>query len=238
MTSARRSSTSSASEGVASGVAPSSTRRDGSSPTSRAQRAGPALLLLTRPASHACGERLLVRTEELQLVLHAVQPVEGRHPFCPGAQLTHRLCPPQQEHGQDGALPGVESQCLIEHVAVAHDRAAVGGQHEADQPLVLQLVEGRVHGGLVIADDGLPVRGLVAGGHEGVEGERVLLWRGEGLLHQRAEHACARRAQPHGNEHTARSVSLPGGGTQARAAMRRRWPRSSLGGFRVVMRMA
>ena len=38
--------------------------------------------------------------------------------------------------------PRIEPQRLIEHLAVADDRAAVGGQHEADQSLVLQLIEG------------------------------------------------------------------------------------------------
>ena len=169
-------------------------------------QAGPALLLLARPAPYVRGERIFARGEELEIVLHAAQPVEGRHALCPGAQLTSGLRPAKQEHRHDRALPVVETQCLIEHVAVADDRSAVGGQHEADKLRVLQLVEGGVNRGLVVAHDGLPVRGLVARGHEGVEGERVLLRRRQRLLYQRAEHPRAGRAQTHGTEHTVRPV--------------------------------
>ena len=70
------------------------------------------------------------------------EPVEVRHPLGPGAQLTHRLRPPQEQHGQDRALPVVEAQGLVEHVPVADDGATVRGQDQADQPLLPQLVEG------------------------------------------------------------------------------------------------
>ena len=112
----------------------------------------------------------------------------------------------------------IEPQRFVEDLAVAHDRAAVRGQHEADESLVLELIEGGQHRRLVVADDRLPVRGLVAGGHEGVDGERVLLGRREGLLHQRAQHPRALRAQLHGREHTGPPKRPPHGeelGTEA-----------------------
>ncbi len=132
-------------------------------------------------------------------MLHAVEPLDGRHALGPGAQLAHRLWPPQEEHGQDRGLRGVEPERLVEDVAITDDGAPVGGQHEADQALVLQIVEGALDDPLSVADDRLTIRGLVARRHQGVERERVLLGGGESLFHQRAEDPGARRAQRHGS---------------------------------------
>ena len=166
------------------------------------QRRGPALLLLPGPAADVVGQRLVARAQQVELVLYLVEPVEVRHALGPDAQLADRLRAPQQEHGQDGALAVVEAQRLVEHLAVADDRAAVRGQHEADQLLVLELVERGEHRRLVVADDRLPVRGLVAGGLQGVDGEGVLLGSRQALLDQRAQHPGALRAQLHATEHT------------------------------------
>ncbi len=74
------------------------------------------------------------------------------------------VCGPREEkYGQNGGLAGVETERLMEHLAVAHDRAAVGGEHEANQLLFLEHIERGEHRRLVVADDRLPVRGLVAG---------------------------------------------------------------------------
>ena len=74
-------------------------------------------------------------------MLHLVQVFEPCHAFGPDAQLADGLRPAQQEHGEDGALPGIETERFVEDLAVADDRAAVRGQDVANEFLVLQLVE-------------------------------------------------------------------------------------------------
>ncbi len=135
-------------------------------------------------------------------MLHLVEPVERGHPLGADAELADGLGAAEQEHGQNGALAGVEAERLVEDLAVADDGAAVRGQHEAHQLLVLQLVERRQDRRLVVAHDRLPVRGLVAGRLEGVDREGVLLRRGQTLLDERAQDAGTFRAQLHATEHT------------------------------------
>ena len=58
-------------------------------------------------------------------MLHFLEAVELRHALGADAELADGLGPPEQEHGQHGALAGVESQRLVEDLAVADDRATV-----------------------------------------------------------------------------------------------------------------
>ena len=55
------------------------------------ERAGPALLLLSRTAAHVLHERLVARAQEFELVFHLDEPVEPRHAIGPRAQLARRL---------------------------------------------------------------------------------------------------------------------------------------------------
>ena len=136
-------------------------------------------------------------------MLDVVETLELRHAVRPKPEFAHGLGPAKEEHGQERTLPAVEGQCLVDHVPVAHGGPAMGGEDETDETLLLQLVEDRDHGVLVVVGHGLPVGCLVAGGDEGVQGERVLLGSGELLFQERADHACRVWVQLHPVELTA-----------------------------------
>ena len=166
-------------------------------------RRRPPFLLLARPSPDAHGQGLFARAQERELVLDVVEPLELRHAVRPEPKLSDGLGSAKQERGEERTLATVEGQGFVDHVAIANGGPAMGGKDETDETLLLQLGEDRQHRALVIVGHGLPIGCLVAGGNEGVEGERVLLGSGELLLHERADHACRFWAQLHRAELTA-----------------------------------
>ena len=136
-------------------------------------------------------------------MLDVVEAIELRHAVRAEPELAHGLGPAKEEHGQERTLPAVERQCLVDHVPIAHGGPAMGGEDETNETLLLQLVEDRQHGVLVVVGHRLPVGCLVAGGDEGVQGEGVLLGSGELLFQERADHACRFCIQIHPPELTA-----------------------------------
>ena len=96
--------------------------------------------------------------EKDQLVLDLVQGVEINHAIGPASQFADRLRPTEQEHRDERRLTRVESQRLGQHMAIAHGRASMGGQDEADEFLLLEHSEGRQHGVFVVVDHRVAVR--------------------------------------------------------------------------------
>ena len=131
---------------------------------------------------HAPDQRLVTRAQELELVLHLDEPVAS----VPRCARSVRSSPPSARRGASGRpgrrTGGRRAPSPRRAPAGSGGRASVRGQHEADQSQILELVQGRQHGGLVVADDRLAVRRLVAGAHQGVDRQRVLLGRREALL--------------------------------------------------------
>ena len=76
------------------------------------------------------------------------------------------VCGPREQQYRDqceGRL--VETELLVEHLAVASGRTAVGGIDEADESGFLERSQSSLHRAVVVADDRVAVRGLVAGRH-------------------------------------------------------------------------
>src|ERR1039458_9540074 len=142
-------------------------------------------------------------------MFNVVEVIELCHPLGSDTELADRLWAAQQQHSQQRMLTKVERQCLIEHLSISNGSAAMGWQDKADEPLSLQLVERRYYGFLVVVNHWVSVGCLVAGGHEGHDGEWVLLGRCELLLHQRTEHPCSLCAQHHGKRAYVPGVRCP-----------------------------
>ena len=124
--------------------------------------------------------------------------VEARHPVGPGSQLAGCLWTAQQKHSHQGKCRLVETELLVEHLAVARRRAAVRGIDEADESCFLERRERPLHQSAVVADHRVAVRGLVAGRHKRVEAEWVLLGRRQLLFDEAADHPSLFQAQAHG----------------------------------------
>ncbi len=163
----------------------------------RCEQLHPALFLLTGAARQSQHERLRAGAHEVQLGVDGGDAVEARHSLGPGPKLAGGLWAAQQQHGYEAKCWLVETQALVEHLAVAGCRAAVRGIDEADEPIVLQRGQCPLHGAAVVGDNRVAVRGLVAGRYQRVEAQRVLLWRRQLLFDEAADHPPLLEAQAH-----------------------------------------
>ena len=145
-----------------------------------------ARLLLPRPALEAHDEiavgEPLDRGVELLRLGEVVQPVGAL------AQLARSLRAAEQEHGEDGLLVRADAERLVEQVAVLRRAAAVVAGQPRPAP-VTEPREGVAEDVLVVLDDRVAVRRLVARRPQRVERERVGVGRHALLLQQAAEDA-------------------------------------------------
>ncbi len=86
---------------------------------------------------------------------------------------------------------------LSEELLIARDAPAVRGVYETDQPRRLERSQGIVDRALVVFQDGVTIRGLVTGEHEGVHRQGVLLRRRELLFDEAPGHPPLFLAEPH-----------------------------------------
>ena len=102
----------------------------------------------------------------------------------------------QQQHAQDGLLVGRDPERLVDEVAVLR-RAAAAAARVADPAPAAEPLQRGAQRRLVVVDDRIAVRRLVAGESQRVERQRVLVGRRALLLQQAAEHALFGRGEVH-----------------------------------------
>src|SRR5476649_1924214 len=119
----------------------------------------PALLPLPGQAREQLRE--LPRVEPRERRRHLAAAGEAVQPLTARLQLGYRLRAPQEEQREQCRLSGVEPQRLVEELAVLH-RARTSAGREPRPPEVAEPLRGRLHLRLVVVDDRLAVRRLVA----------------------------------------------------------------------------
>ncbi len=144
------------------------------------------LLLLSRAAAQPGDET--PKGEALERPVDRVEPEERVQPVRALVELARRLGAAQHEHAQNGRLVGLEAERFVEELPVL-GRAAPGPAREARPAAAGEPLQSIVDLALVVCDDGLAVRRLVAREPEGVQRERVLIGRRPLLLEEAAEHA-------------------------------------------------
>ena len=159
-----------------------------------AEQVDVALLLLPRPAREP--DRVLAPDQRVEHVLHGGEVGEPLHPLRPLLELAGRLRAAQQQHGEHGELAVVEAERLVEQVAELVGAARVAAREPRVAALgepVQRLADHR----LVVFDDRVAVRRLVAREPQRVQAERVLVRRRALLLDQAAEDAHLDRVEVH-----------------------------------------
>ena len=145
-----------------------------------------ALLLLPRPAVEALDEVSPdQRVERLEDVAEIVEPVKSLRPLL---QLSRRLRAPEHQDAEHRRRVPLEPELLVEELPVLR-RPAPRPARDACPAAARQTLQRVVDLPLVVVDDRVAVRRLVAGEPERVESERVLVGRRALLLEQAAEHA-------------------------------------------------
>ena len=129
-----------------------------------------------------------------------VEPVE---PLRPLLELAGRLRATEHQDAEHCGRVPLEPELLVEELPVLR-RPAPGPARDACPAASGEALQGVVDLPLVVVDDRVAVRALVAGEPERVERERVLVGRRALLLEQAAEHAELDRVGIH-----ARSVRQP-----------------------------
>jgi hypothetical protein len=88
--------------------------------------------------------------------------LEPVHALGPRAELAGRLWPAQHQHGEERELRRCQAERLVEHLLVL-DRARRGPAGQRRPLAPAEPVEGGADGALVVVDDRVAVRRLVAG---------------------------------------------------------------------------
>ena len=109
-------------------------------------------------------------------------------PIRPLLQLARRLRAAQHEHAEDRDLVVPEPERLLHELAILDGAASLAGGEPRPllAPEPLQRVADRL---LVVVDNGVAVRGLIAGEPEGVQRQRIGVGRRALLLDQAPEDA-------------------------------------------------
>ena len=113
-------------------------------------------------------------------------------PVAPAAQFARRLRAAEQKEREERFLAAAEVPEDVDVVVVA-DRPPA--HHPPDELLVLQPVECALHLDVAQLHHRIAVRLLIRRGDERIQRQRVVLRRGELLLHQRAEDADLDRVE-------------------------------------------
>ena len=102
------------------------------------------------------------------------------------ADLARRLGAAEQQHAHRRELTSIQVQLVLETLAVLRDAAVLD---RPEQPLPIERQERPPHRALVVGRHRRAIGGLVAGVHEPVERERIVLGRGDLLFDQGADDA-------------------------------------------------
>ena len=186
------------------------TRRGRFPPPRRPGRRADAvpLLLLARPAFERRDE--LTADQPLERVLDRRQLAEGVQPVGALLQLTRRLRAPEHQDAEHRHLVAGEAERLLEQLTVFH-RAAAWPARESRPLLAPEPLQRLTDRRLVVVDDGITVRRLVAGEAKRVQGQGVGVGRRPLLLDQAAEHPDLDGIRVHGESlrHGPATVSQP-----------------------------
>ena len=110
------------------------------------------------------------------------------HAFGASAKLAGRLRTAQQEDAEDGGLSAGEVEHFLQAMLVFGD-AAVGTTRRSGQILVVQVVERLTHRRFVERHDRVAIVFLVAGVDQRVQGERIVIRRGDIFFCQGAKNS-------------------------------------------------
>ena len=159
-----------------------------------AEQVLPAILLLARATADVAHE--LALGERIERRVEVVEAGERMHALGALLELAGRLRAAQQQHAQDGLLIDRDPERLVDEMAVLR-RAAAAAARVADPAPAAELLQRGAQRRLVVVDDRIAVRRLVAGQSQRVERQRVLIGRRALLLQQAAEHALFGRGEIH-----------------------------------------
>jgi predicted protein tyrosine phosphatase len=143
------------------------------------------LLLLSGPPLQTLDQ--VARAELLERVEDVGEAFEAMKPLGALLQLADRLRAPQHEDAQERRLAVREPERLVEELTVLRS-AAAGAARNARPAPAREPLECLVDLALVVRDDRIAVRRLVAGEPQGVERQRVLIGRRALLLEQASKH--------------------------------------------------
>jgi len=130
-------------------------------------------------------------------------------PLRPLLQLARGLGTAQHQDAEDGGLAGSEAELLVEQLPVLRSPAPRPARDTRPAP-PRESLEGVVDLALVVPDDRIPIRRLVAGETECVEREWVLVGGRPLLLQEAAEHPDLDGVGVHGQSVRHPSVELAG----------------------------
>src|SRR4051794_1182550 len=131
----------------------------------------PALLALAGPLREEVSELALVEPYERRLDIGVGGEVMEALGAC--LELGDRLGTSQHQHGEHGRLGREEVERLVEEVAVFRDTRA-GPRRRARPADLTEPLRCRAYLRLVVVDDRLAVRRLVAGEPQRVQRQRIL----------------------------------------------------------------
>ncbi len=155
----------------------------------RTQEMDPATVLLSRPPFELAHQGLRAARHPAQARLDLAAVGEPEQPLGASAQLAGRLRSPEQQHGEQRPLVGVEPEPLVEDLVVLQRPPPGVRPDDPQQSPLLERPRGLLDGRLVEVDDGVPVARLVAGSSQRVGGEGVRRRHRRLLLQQAAEDA-------------------------------------------------
>lgn len=141
----------------------------------------------SRLASEQLYERRLAIHQEVEGGMDGVQVVECIHAFGAGAELAGRLGATKEQDADQGGLVAVEVEDVGKAMLEFWDAAVGGGG--AGQVLVSERVESAANGFFVEIHHRFPIGLLVGGVLESVEGQRVIVGRGDFFFDEAAEDA-------------------------------------------------
>ena len=198
-------------------------------PTLR-EHLGPAGLALARRPGQPDRERVRrAGGQGVERGLGVARLVRAQ-PLGTGAHLRGGLRAPQEQDGEGRLLQRLEAPALVRLVAVAGGAGPGAGVDEPHEPLRLERQQRVLDRPVVVRHDRVPVRRLVAGEAEAVEGQRVRVRNRRLLLDQAGEHPPLDRRQLHAADFTAgpgpsrhqAEKPLGRGGVERRAGRSRR----------------
>ncbi len=134
------------------------------------------------------GERGLALAEAVEGGDDVVEGFEAVHAFGAAAEFAGSLRTAEKQHAEDGDLAAVEVENFLQAMFVFSD-AAIGAAGGARETFFLQGGECIADGISVERHYGVAIIFLIAGIHEGVEGQRIVIGRGDVFFDERAENA-------------------------------------------------
>ena len=146
-----------------------------------------SVTLLLLPGATAEARDETTGGEAVERLVDAVEPGERMQPLRALVELAGRLGAAEHEHAENRRLVGRKPDGLVEELPVLR-RPASGAAREPRPATPRQSLERLVDLALLVGDDRLAVRRLVAREPEAVQGERILIRRRPLLLEQAAEH--------------------------------------------------